>query len=83
MLKNLLRTFKKFKVILIFCYSIFFFSCGGGGGNTPAPQSNSQTSNLTFSWEVVSPESQGLSSSKVTAAMNFAMEDGRYTQAVC
>ena len=80
LLKNLLRTFKKFKVILIF-YSIFFFSCGGGGGNTPVLQSNSQTSNLTFSWEVVSPESQGLSSSKVTAAMNFAMEDGRYTQA--
>ena len=81
LLKSLLRTFKKFKVFLILCFSILLFSCGGGGGNTPAPSPNPQTSNLSFSWEVVSPETQGLSATKVSAAMNFAMEDGRYTQA--
>ena len=82
LLKNLLRTFKKFKVFLILSFSILLFSCGGGGGNTPAPSPNPQTSNLSFSWEVVSPESQGLSAEKVTAAMNFAMNDGQYSQAV-
>ena len=82
LLKNLLRTFKKFKVFLILSFSILLFSCGGGGGNTPAPSPNPQTSNSSFSWEVVSPESQGLSAEKVTAAMNFAMNDGQYSQAV-
>ena len=74
--------FKKFKVFLILSFSILLFSCGGGGGNTPAPSPNPQTSNSSFSWEVVSPESQGLSAEKVTAAMNFAMNDGQYSQAV-
>ena len=81
LLRNLLRAFKKFEVCLTLCFSVLLFSCGGGGGNTPAPSPNPQSSNLSFSWEVVSPESQGLSAGKVTAAMNFAMEDGRYTQA--
>ncbi len=81
LLKNLLRAFKKFEACLTLCLSVLLFSCGGGGGNTPAPSPNPQSSNLSFSWEVVSPESQGLSAGKVTAAMNFAMEDGRYTQA--
>ncbi len=52
-------------------------SCGGGGsGNTsdiPTVQ--------PFVWEVVSPESQGLDSAKVQAAINFAMEDDKFTQA--
>ena len=34
-----------------------------------------------FVWEVVSPESQGLDNAKVQAAINFAMEDGKFTQA--
>ena len=58
----------------------FLSSCGGGGSpQTPPPDPPIQKP--TFSWEVVTPESQGLSAAKVTAAMNFAMEDGRYTQA--
>jgi len=77
LLKNLLRTFKKFKAFLILSFSIFLFSCGGGGNQTPPPDPPSPT----FSWELVTPESMGLSAEKVTAAMNFAMEDGRYTQA--
>ena len=67
----------KFLFLLIF---ILLSSCGGGG-NTPAPTPDPPAQNPTFSWEVVTPESQGLSAAKVTAAMNFAMEEGRYTQA--
>lgn len=67
----------KFLFLLIF---ILLSSCGGGG-NTPTPTPDLPAQNPTFSWEVVTPESQGLSAAKVTAALNFAMEDGRYTQA--
>ena len=67
----------KFLFLLIF---ILLSSCGGGG-NTPTPTPDPPAQNPTFSWEVVTPESQGLSVAKVTAAMNYAMEDGRYTQA--
>ena len=67
----------RFLALLLF---IFLSSCGGGG-STPTPTSDPPIQNPTFSWEVATPESQGLSAAKVTAAMNFAMEDGRYTQA--
>ena len=67
----------KYLFLLIF---ILLSSCGGGG-NTPTPSPDPPAQNPTFSWEVVTPESQGLSAAKVTAAINFAMEDGRYTQA--
>jgi len=67
----------KFLFLLIF---ILLSSCGGGG-NTPTPSPDPPAQNPTFSWEIVTPESQGLSAAKVTAAINFAMEDGRYTQA--
>ena len=67
----------KYLFLLIF---ILLSSCGGGG-NTPTPTPDPPAQNPTFSWEVVTPESQGLSAAKVTAAINFAMEDGRYTQA--
>ena len=67
----------KYLFLLIF---ILLSSCGGGG-NTPATTPDPPVQNPTFSWEVVTPESQGLSAAKVSAAMNFAMEDGRYTQA--
>ena len=63
-----------------FIISILFVlsSCGGGGsGNTPDIPSAQP-----FVWEVVTPESQGLDSAKVQAAINFAMEDGKFTQAV-
>ena len=62
-----------------FIISILFVlsSCGGGGsGNTPDIPSVQP-----FVWEVVTPESQGLGSAKVQAAINFAMEDGKFTQA--
>ena len=62
-----------------FIISILFVlsSCGGGGsGNTPDIPSVQP-----FVWEVVTPESQGLDSTKVQAAINFAMEDGKFTQA--
>ena len=67
----------KYLFLLIY---ILLTSCGGGG-NTPTPTPDPPAQNPTFSWEVVTPESQGLSAAKVTAAINFAMEDGRYTQA--
>ena len=67
----------RFLVLLLF---IFLSSCGGGG-STPTSTPDLPIQNPTFSWEVVTPESQGLSAAKVNAAMNFATEDGRYTQA--
>ena len=77
---------KKFQLNCLFFFTRNFFSisiifilssCGGGGnGNTPDPPAVQP-----FVWEVVSPESQGLDSAKVQAAINFAMEDGKFTQA--
>ena len=64
-------------ILYVFCISIF--SCGGGGGGNPLPQS--EVVSQSFSWQVVSPESQGLESDKVQAAMNLAMEDGKFSQA--
>ena len=62
-------------------FSFIFLSSCGGGGSTPTPTPDPPEEIPTFSWEVVTPESQGLSAEKVSAAMNFAMEDGKYTQA--
>ena len=62
-------------------FSFIFLSSCGGGGSTPTPTPDPPVEIPTFSWEVVTPESQGLSAAKVSAAMNFAMEDGKYTQA--
>ena len=76
-----MRAFKKFKAFFTLCFSVLLFSCGGGGESTPIFSPDPPIQNPTFSWEVVTPESQGLSAVKVTAAMNFAMEDGRFTQA--
>ena len=64
-------------ILYVFCISIL--SCGGGGGGNSLPQS--EVVSQSFSWQVVSPESQGLDSDKVQAAMNLAMEDGKFSQA--
>ena len=64
--------------IFVLILFISLSSCGGGGGNPTSPP---DPPNPTFSWEKVSPESVGLSAEKVTAAMNYAMEDGKYSQA--
>ena len=69
--------FVRFALFFLF---IFLSSCGGGG-SSPTPTPDPPNQNPTFTWEVVTPESQGLSAAKVTAAMNYAMEDGNYTQA--
>ena len=66
------------RLFFFFNLIIILPACGGGGG-TPTPPPDPP--NPTFSWEKVSPESVGLSAEKVTAAMNYAMEDGKYTQA--
>ena len=67
----------KFKTSIFLSISIFVLSCGGGGGNNipsnPLP--------VPFTWVVDTPESQGLSSAKVQDALDFAMADGRYSQA--
>ena len=63
----------KFKSSIFLSISLFLLSCGGEGSYI--------SPFATFAWENVTPESQGLSSAKVQAAMNLAMTDGRYTQA--
>ena len=65
--------------LIIYFLSISILSCGGGGGGNPSLPS--ETELQSFSWQVVSPESQGLNSAKVQAAMNLAMEDGKFSQA--
>ena len=82
---SVLREKKLFLNVLFFFAKNFFLvaiffvlsSCGGGGGGNTASTPLVQP----FVWEVVSPESQGLDNAKVQAAINFAMEDGKFTQA--
>ena len=67
----------KYKTSIILSISLFLSSCGGGGGyNTP-----SNPLPVPFTWVEDTPESQGLSSAKVQDALDFAMADGRYSQA--
>ena len=65
----------KFKTSIFLSISLFVLSCGGGNNipSNPLP--------VPFIWEVDTPESQGLSSAKVQDALDFAMADGRYSQA--
>ena len=58
---------------------IILQACGGGGGtDNSLPSLPVSTS---FTWQVATPDSQGLDSAKVEAAMNLAMEDGNFSQA--
>ena len=66
-----------FRTLIFLSIFLLLSSCGGGGGyNTP-----SNPLPVPFTWVVDTPESQGLSSAKVQDALDFAMADGRYSQA--
>tara|TARA_A100000164_G_scaffold143484_1_gene127348 strand:- start:414 stop:1742 length:1329 start_codon:yes stop_codon:yes gene_type:complete len=70
------KTSRKF-----FKYSLIFFflaSCGGGGS---APNSIIESS-TEFFWQTATPESVGLTSAKVNAALDYAISDGLFTQSV-
>jgi CubicO group peptidase (beta-lactamase class C family) len=65
---------------IYFYFFLFFILYSCGGGSSGQTQSVAQTQ--IFNWEVVSPESQGMSATKVQNALDFASLDGTYTQAV-
>ena len=61
---------------LVLFFIIFLIGCGSGGNSTtnnPIPQ-------YSHTWAEATPASVGLSATHVTAALNYAIEDGRYTQ---
>jgi|TARA_B100001094_G_scaffold333391_1_gene411383 CubicO group peptidase (beta-lactamase class C family) len=69
MIKNLFSLF--FTLILIAC---------GSGSNSTSSSTNNTSSQYSYTWVEATPASVGLSATNVTAALNYAIEDGKYTQ---
>ena len=63
---------------------LILLSCGGGGyGSSSTSGPNDLVSNSEFqfyTWQTATPESVGLTTAAVDAAINYAMTDGFYTQ---
>ena len=77
------------KVIVTVIPILLLFACGGGGGSgqvnqvpTPEPEAPADPEPPSFEWETATPDSVGLSSENVEAAMNFAMKDGAFSQSL-
>ena len=79
----------------IFCLSTIFVvivACGGGGGGgggtarpsqIPESQAPSEPEPIPpFEWELASPDTLGIDSEKIQNVINYAMEDGFYSQAI-
>ena len=74
------------KKTLIVLFSLSIVSCGGGSSSTPdmdnapiAPPQTYPTHPLV--WDVVTPESVGMSSSGLEQAFDYVFQDGSFTQA--
>jgi CubicO group peptidase (beta-lactamase class C family) len=79
-----LKLFLKKTLIVLFSLSIV--SCGGGSSSSPdmdnapiAPPQTNPTHPLV--WDVVTPESVGMSSSGLEQAFDYVFQDGSFTQA--
>ena len=59
------------------------FSCGGGGGTSPAPEPVTpiEYPKHPLIWDVATPESVGMNTSKLNQAFDYAFQDGTFTQA--
>ena len=74
------------KKTFIVLFSLSIVSCGGGSSSAPdmdnapiAPPQTYPTHPLV--WEVVTPESVGMSSSGLEQAFDYVFQDGSFTQA--
>ena len=72
------------KKTLIVLFSLSIISCGGGSSSSPdmdnapiAPPQTYPTHPLV--WDVVTPESVGMSSSGLEQAFDYVFQDGFYT----
>ena len=75
-----MSSFKKFLHLFPI---LFLISCGGGGGSTsiPDPVTPNEYPSHPLVWDVVTPESVGMNTSKLDQAFDYAFQDGAYTQA--
>ena len=69
MIKNLFSLF----------FTLIFIACGSGSNSTSS-STNNTSSQYSYTWAEATPASVGLSATNVTAALNYAIEDGKYTQ---
>ena len=67
------------RVFFVFL-GLILFSCGGGSSPAATPSTSSTAS--VYTWPTGTPESVNLTSAKVTAALNYASADQKFTQAV-
>ena len=74
---------ESFRKLLYFYLIFILVSCGGGGNSSSAPDpvAPNQYPTHPLIWDVVTPESAGMSSSKLDQAFDYAFQDGAYTQA--
>ena len=72
---------ESFRKLLYFYLIFFLVSCGGGGNSPSAPDPvvPNQYPTHPLIWDVVTPESAGMSSSKLDQAFDYAFQDGAYT----
>jgi Beta-lactamase class C and other penicillin binding proteins len=67
--------------------SLILISCGGGSSSNPVTTDVPNTPSIVnpthpLIWETVTPESVGMNSSYLDSAIDYAFQDGSYTQAV-
>ena len=67
--------------------SLILISCGGGSSSNPVKIDVPNTPSIVnptnpLIWENVTPESVGMNSSYLDSAIDYAFQDGSYTQAV-
>ena len=72
--------------LLFITFSFIVVSCGNGSSsnmNSTDSSVDSQTyPTHPFVWDVVTPETVGMNSSYLDSALDYAFQDGSYTQAV-
>jgi len=67
-----------------FLFVFLVVSCGGGGNSeqgSVSPTIPTTTPSHPIVWDIVTPESVGMSKAILDEAFRYAMEDGSYTQA--
>ena len=81
------KYFYKMSYKKIYLLTFLISSCGGGGSSSqitapipPTPPTSSSPSHPSV-WDISTPESVGMVSSRLDEAFDYAMQDGSFTQA--
>ena len=74
------------RIIFASLISLLIISCGGGSSSNPSNVDIPNTPSIVnpihpLIWESATPESVGMSSSRLEEAFNYAFQDGSFTQA--